>query len=720
MRAAYLTLVITGVTLFGATACSSSDLSGTTPTVSKIRMSQPPIAKIKPHDMTMHGHTRTDPYYWMRDDLRKSKPVLEYLDAENDYIKAEMAHTQSMQDGLFQELTERIKPNDSSVPVRYGQYEYWEEYSEGNEYPVYMRRDLDGQNARAILDVNELSKPFDYYDVSGLEVSDSGVWLAYTEDTVSRGEYVLRFKNLETGDTLDTKIPMVSSALAWASDNKTLYYVKLQKDTLIPHQVWRHQIDSDFSNDDKVYEENDSTFYTWITRTRDGHHVLVGSTSTLSGEMQLIDAHNPAAPAVTMLPREENHEYFIEPRGNTVFIHTNSNAKNFRLVKAPLSTVGDRSTWKEVVPGHPELFLSGVEVFNDYIVLQQTIEANNTLTILPEDGSEPFVIDSDEAAYSATIGSNPNMDSSVLRYSYESMATPDSVIDYDTKTGQKTLRKQDFAGSNFSRGDYETARIQTVARDGTKVPVSLLYKKGLKSDGTNPVYVLGYGSYGSTYEPGFNSTRLSLVDRGFVFALAHIRGGQEKGRAWYEDGKLLNKKNTFTDFIDVAEDLVKRGWGHPEKVAGTGRSAGGLLIGAVANMAPETFDVLLTEVPFVDVVTTMLDESIPLTTFEFDEWGNPKDKEYYDYMLSYSPYDQIEAKDYPHILVSTGLWDPAVQYWEPAKWVAKLRATKTDNNKLYFYTDMNAGHRGSAGRFKRQQDYARKYAFLFDVMGVEF
>ena len=551
-------------------------------------------------------------------------------------------------------------------------------------------------------------------------MSDNGKWLAYAEDTVSRGEYVLRFKNLESGDTLKTKIPMVSGSLAWASDNKTVYYVKLQEDTLIPFQVYRHQIGADPSTDKKVFEEKDSTFSVWMMRTRDGNHVLVGSTSTLSSEMQLIDAHNPTASAVTVLPREDNHEYSIEPRGDDVFIHTNWKAKNFRLLKAPLSTVGDKSTWQEVVPAHSEVFLSHFSVFNNYLVLEQTREGNNTLTIMPEDGSKPFVIDSDEAAYSATIDSNPNMDSPVFRYSYESMATPGSIIDYDTRTGTKKVRKLDFAGTNFRRSDYETARIQTVARDGTKVSVSLLYKKGLKPDGTHPLYVLGYGSYGYSYDPGFDSTRLSLVDRGFVFALAHIRGGQEKGRAWYEDGKLLNKKNTFTDFIDVAEDLVKLGWGHPDKVAGTGRSAGGLLIGAVANMAPDTFDVLLTEVPFVDVVTTMLDETIPLTTFEFDEWGNPENEEYYDYMLSYSPYDQVEAKDYPHILVSTGLWDPAVQYWEPAKWVAKLRATKTDNNKLYFYTDMNAGHRGSAGRFKRQQDYARKYAFLFDVMGVNF
>ncbi len=719
MRIASFSLILTGTLLFGGSACSTYEPAGSLPDVSAKSMNTPPVAKTVPHAITTHGHTRVDPYYWLRDDLRENQEVLDYLKAENAYITAEMAHTDAMQEALFDELTARIKPDDTSVPARYGQFEYWVEYREGLDYPVYKRRDLNGENANTILDVNELAAGFDYYDIGTMEVSDNGKWLLYAEDTVSRGEYVLRLKNLASGNTLDTRIPMVSGAAAWASDNQTLYYVRLQEETLIPYQVYRHTVGSDPANDEKVFEEKDSTYYLWLSRTRDGNHIELFSSSTLSNELQLIDAHSATAVAKTVLPREDNHEYSIETRGDDVFIVTNWQAKNFRLMKATLDTVGDKSTWQEVIPGDPEVFLSRAQVFDDYLVLEQTIEGNNTLTIVPENGGDPFVIDSDEAAYSATIDSNPNMDATFFRYRYESMATPDSIIDYDFKTGQKTVRKQVFAGEDFDASQYETARVNTVARDGTTVPVSLLYKKGLKPDGSHPMYLLGYGSYGSSYEPGFRSRRISLIDRGFVFALAHIRGGQEKGRDWYEDGKLLNKKNTFTDFIDVAEDLVKRGWAHPDKVVGSGRSAGGLLIGAVANMAPDTFRILLTEVPFVDVVTTMLDETIPLTTFEFDEWGNPTDKEYYDYMLSYSPYDQVNAMDYPHILVSTGLWDPAVQYWEPAKWVAKLRATKTDSNKLYFYTDMNAGHRGSAGRFTRQKDYARKYAFMFDVLGID-
>ncbi|MEM7082139.1 MAG: S9 family peptidase [Pseudomonadota bacterium] len=682
-------------------------------------MNTPPIAKVAPHSLTAHGHTRVDPYYWMRDDAREDTEVLAYLEAENAFMKTQMSHTEELQEQLFDELSARIKPDDTSVPVRYGDYEYWTEYREGLEYPIYKRRDPDGSGEQVILDVNALAEPFDYYNVSATEVSDNGEWLAYAEDTVSRGEYQLRFKNLKTGNTLDTRIPMVSGSVAWASDNQTVYYVRLQDDTLIPYQVYRHSIGDDPANDVKVFEESDSTFFVWMSRTRDGNHIQIGSSSTLSSEMQLIDAHDAAASAVTVLPRESDHEYFIEPRGDHALILTNWMAPNFRLMKSKLATISDKSTWKEVVATKDDVLLSRFQTFNDFLVLEQTEEGINTLTILP-DGGESFVIDSDEAAYAASIDANPNMDSHVFRYRYESLATPDSIIDYDLKTGKKTIRKQQYAGPDFDSTDYETARINTIARDGTAVPVSLLYKKGLKPDGSHPLYLLGYGSYGSTYEPGFRSQRMSMVDRGVVFALAHIRGGQEKGRQWYEDGKLLKKKNTFTDFIDVAEDLKARGWAHPDKLVGTGRSAGGLLIGAVANMAPETFAILLTEVPFVDVVTTMLDESIPLTTFEFDEWGNPKDKAYYDYMLSYSPYDQIEAKDYPHMLVSTGLWDPAVQYWEPAKWVAKLRATKTDDNRLLFYTDMNAGHRGSAGRFKRQRDFAIKYAFMFDLLDIDF
>jgi oligopeptidase B len=507
--------------------------------------------------------------------------------------------------------------------------------------------------------------------------------------------------------------------MAWMNDNETLVYVKQQKGTLIANRSYRHVLGSDPENDELLYEEADNTFFLSLEKARSNNHIVLYAQSTLSTETQLLDARDPESKFEVFLPREEEHEYALEVKGDEAYVRTNWNAENFRLMEAPLDTSSDKSTWKEVIPNRDEVFLNDFILFDDYLVVEERDEGVLKLRVIPADGGKEFFIESDESAYTAQLGTNPNMDTAVLRYAYSSLATPDSIFDYDMSSGEKTLRKQQEVVGEFDLSAYVTIRVHATARDGTRIPVSLYYRKGLKPDGKNPLYILGYGSYGIAYDPEFRTARLSLVDRGFVFALAHIRGGQELGRQWYENGKLLKKKNTFTDFIDVTEYLIKEGWGDPGLVVATGRSAGGLLMGAVANMRPDLFTIIVTEVPFVDVITTMLDESIPLTTFEFDEWGNPKDQEYYDYMLSYSPYDQVEAKDYPHMLVSTGLWDPAVQYWEPAKWVAKLRVTKTDDRLLLLHTNMDAGHRGSSGRFERMKDRAREYAFIFHILGIE-
>ncbi|MCG8432550.1 MAG: S9 family peptidase [Gammaproteobacteria bacterium] len=681
---------------------------------------KPPVAKIKPRELVTHGHTRIDNYYWLRDDEREDPDVLGYLDAENDYLSKVMAHTDALQENLYQELIERIKPNDESVPFRLGDYYYFTRFEEGKEHPVYSRRKGGEQGPEEILlDVNVLAEPYEFYEIGNFEISADAKIMAYAEDSVSRGQHVIKIKNLETGELYPERIENADSALAWAADNETLFYIKLQEETLIPYQVYRHKLGTDPREDELVYEEKDSAYFMWLGNTRDKNHILVYLSSTSTSEMRLLPVDNPQGEFKAFLPRESDHEYFIEPLGDVAYIRTNWNAENFRLMKTQLATSADKNTWQEVVPHRKDAFIQDFTVFDEFVVLEEMDDAVLRLRVLPLDGGEEFVIKSDEAAYAAFIDFNPNTDTTVLRYSYESMATAGSIFDYDMASGERVLRKQQFEGKDYDPQNYETRRVYATARDGTSIPISLLYRKGAKPDGTHPLYVLGYGSYGNSYEATFRSQRLSLVNRDFVFALAHIRGGQERGRQWYEGGKLFNKKNTFTDFIEATQYLVDEGWGDPNKVVGSGRSAGGLLIGAVANMAPhDLFTALVTEVPFVDVITTMLDESIPLTTFEYNEWGNPNQKDYYDYMLSYSPYDQVEAKDFPHMLVSTGLWDPAVQYWEPAKWVAKLRATKTDDNLLLMHTNMNAGHRGGSVRFERMRDRAREYAFIFDVFGV--
>lgn len=678
----------------------------------------PPVAKQKPKRLRQHGNTRIDPYYWLRDDKRKDREVLAYLEAENAYAEGAIAQQRVSTQTIYDELKRRVKDEDESVPVREGDYWYSVRYEKGQEHPVYLRRpgamDADPE---VILDVNELAKGFEFYEVEGLTISPDGNLLAYTEDTVSRGKWRLRIRDLRTGEWLEDAAENTSGELAWANDSATLFYVRQQEKTLIPHRVYRHRLGDPENRDDLVYEEKDSTFYLSLDKSRDDSQIVISAIQTLVTEYRAIPADDPTAEPVIFLPREADHEYEVEYVGDEAYIRSNWEAPNFRLLKVSLAESTDKRAWRNMIPHRDDVFLEDFEVYRDYVAVEERAGGLTQLRVLARDGERGFVIPTDEEAFTVSIDNNPSVDTNKMRYEYTSLATPDTLFEIDLDTGERRQLKQDPV-IGYDPGDYATRRIYAEARDGTPIPVTLFFKRGVEPDGTNPLYVLGYGSYGASYDPQFNEDRASLADRGFVFALAHIRGGQEMGRDWYEDGKLLAKKNTFYDFIDVTAHLVESGWGAADKVVAAGRSAGGLLMGAVVNMRPDLFSIIATEVPFVDVVTTMLDESIPLTTFEFDEWGNPKDKEYYEYMLSYSPYDQIEAKAYPHIIVSTGLWDPAVQYWEPAKWVAKLRANKTDNNRLWFFVDMDAGHSGQPGRYESIKETAREYAFIFDVLGL--
>lgn len=727
--AAWLGIAITTMLLMSCSDMQDNPKQSSTETVIQVidvadDSLTPPIADRRDHVLEAHGLQRNDPYYWLRDDKREAADVLKYLEAENEYTATIMAPQAALQKALYQELIARIPADDSSVPYQYNGYWYARQYVAGKELPIHLRWSQGAVkpegDPEVLLDENILKGDLEFYQVGDFDVSLDGRWLAWTEDVISRGIYQLKFRDLNGEIEHGEVIEKVSSEVAFANDNRTVFYVKLQEETLIPWQIWRHELGTPIGQDVLVYQEDDPTYFTTIGHSRDGQYIIAQHISTLATEVRLLDANRPQQVPIVVLQRQQGHEYFVEILGNEVFLLTNDSAKNFRIIRSPLSDIADHSTWQEVIPENKSVLLSDFAVFRQYLVASLVDNANQLLRVIPlgVDTTDGWEIAADEPAFEMSINTNLTSDTTTLRYTYESPATPLSWYEVDLNSGERRLLKRMFAGDGYDPNHYQVSRLDTIARDGTAVPVTLLYKNGLEPDGSHPMYLLGYGSYGASYLPGFQRDLLSLVDRGFVFALAHIRGGQEKGRAWYEDGKLLNKKNTFTDFIDVGRDMIKRGWSAPDQLIGSGRSAGGLLIGAVNNMAPDTFSILVAGVPFVDVITTMLDDSIPLTTFEYDEWGNPANRAYYDYMLSYSPYDQLAARDYPHLYVSTGLWDPAVQYWEPAKWVAKLRDLKTDDNVLVFSTDMNAGHVGGAGRYERQRDRAKEYAFILARLGL--
>ena len=687
--------------------------------LSQAEMLPAPIAVQQPYVVSSPNGDRQDPYYWLRDDTRTSPTVLDYLYRENDYANQYASAYQGLTDKLTQEIIGRIKQDDSSVPYTKGDYSYYRKFEQGKEYPIYLRKSVKDGTEQVMLDVNELAKGKNYYAVTNWEVSPDQNLLAYVEDTSGRRQYTLKIRDLRTGQDLPDELTGLSASIAWAKDSKTLYLVKNDPVTLLSTQVLQHKLGQPQAKAKVVYEEKDNSFYMGVGNTTDGNYVVIHSASTVSSEMQVQDANDINSPFISLAPRERDVKYSADHLAGRWIIQTDWQAPNYRIMTVAADQIGDRSRWQPLVAHSDSVFIQGFTAFKDYLAINERSDGLRRIKVMPWQAlDKASYIASDEAAYVAGFETNVEQNTDWLRYTYTSLTTPASVYQLNMKTGEKQLLKQTEVPGGFDKNNYVTDRLWATARDGVKVPVSLLYKKGLQQDGTAPLYQYAYGSYGSSSDPRFRDTVLSLVDRGFVFAIAHIRGGQEMGRNWYEDGKLLNKINTFTDYIDVTDYLVAQGFAAKDKVFGMGGSAGGLLMGAVANMAPQKYRGLVAHVPFVDVVTTMLDESIPLTTNEFDEWGNPKQKAYYDYMLSYSPYDQVSKQAYPAMLVTTGLHDSQVQYFEPAKWVAKLRTHKTDSHPLLFKTTMEAGHGGKSGRFARQAQIAEEYAFILNLLGI--
>jgi len=676
----------------------------------------PPVAKVEPHRFEEHGHVRIDNYYWLKE--RENPEVLAYLQAENRYTDAVLAPLQDLRQTLFREITGRIAPDDASAPVTARGYVYRTRYTKEGEYPIYCRHrgSLDAPE-EVMLDGNEVARGHDYFAVRGVSVSSGNDILAFAVDTVGRRFYTIRFRNLTTGAFLPDSISDVTSNLVWAEDNRTLFYTRQDPETLRWARIYRHTLGTDPAEDVLVYEEPDETYDAYVEKTKSRKYILVTSEQTLATEVRYLDATHPDGELRVFEPRARDHEYSVDHLDGAFYIRTNWKARNFRLMKTAEGHTG-KEHWEEVVPGRQDVFLEGYELFRDYLVVQERRDGLNRIRYRPAAGGDWRSLDFEEPAYVAAIDRNPEADTRLLRYSYSSMTTPESYYDLDMDAGTKTLVKRDPVLGGYDPAGYVTERLVAPARDGVGVPISLVYRKGIRREGGNPLLLYGYGSYGLNEDADFRSSRISLLDRGFVYAIAHVRGGQEMGRQWYEDGKLLHKKNTFTDFIDCAQFLVDRGYADPQRLFASGGSAGGLLMGAVVNMRPDLWKGVVADVPFVDVMTTMLDPSIPLTTAEYDEWGNPNDPVYYDYMLSYSPVDNVQAKAYPAMLVTTGLHDSQVQYWEPAKWVAKLRALKTDSNPLLLEVNMEAGHSGRSGRYTRYRETALEYAFFLDRAGI--
>lgn len=683
---------------------------------------QAPTAAIKPHTRIIHGDTVVDNYYWMYDFFGKgpdSTKVVEYLTAENKYLDTMMSGTKQLQESLFNEMKSRIKEKDESVPVFDNGYYYYTRTDDGKQYYKYCRKkgSLDAAE-EILLDVDKMAEGKAYYSVTGFSISNDNKLLAYGVDEVSRRQYTIYVKNLETGEVYKDAIKNTEGFACWANDNQTFFYTSKNDVTLLSEKIKRHTLGADVSKDVVVYEEKDKSNYIGVSKSKNNQFIFIYSSATLSSEIRMLDANKPNDAFKVFQPRMKEVLYEVITLADKFLIVTNKDgAKNFKLMECPLDKT-DAANWKEVVPHRADVLLQGVEEFKDFIVLSERKDGLVKLKVRSLSSTDEHYVDFGEAAYAANIGNTPEYNSTSFRYSYTSLTTPNSVYDYEVVTKKKVLKKQQEVVGGYKPEDYVTERLMATAKDGTKVPISLVYKKGFKKDGNAPLLLYAYGSYGASMDASFNSSRLSLLNRGFAYAIAHIRGGQEMGRQWYEDGKMMKKKNTFTDFIDCAEFLVKEKYTSSKHLYAQGGSAGGLLMGAVVNMAPNLWNGVIAQVPFVDVINTMLDESIPLTTNEFDEWGNPKNKEAYDYMKSYSPYENIEAKAYPNLLVTTGLYDSQVQYFEPAKWVAKLRATKTDKNLLLLHTNMEFGHGGASGRFDYLKDVALNYAFLFALEGI--
>ena len=684
---------------------------------------RPPIATPRPYEVASPYGVRTDPYYWLRDDDRQNPDVLAYLEAENAYRRRRVEELQPLEDSLYREIVARLKQDDSSVPYRKDGYWYSTRFEPGKEHPIFVRRkDTRGASEEILLDGNARALGHDYHQIASLEVSPDATLLAFCEDTVGRREYTLRFKNLVSGEVLSDAIPNVEPDLAWANDNRTVLYVEKDAETLLGLFVKKHTLGTDPALDRLVFEQTDKSFYTGVSKSKSERFIFIHMESTVSSEWRYADADDPALEFKIFQAHERDHEYQIEHLRDFFIVRTNWRARNFSLRLVPIGQESDRTRWQELVAQQDDTFIEDFEQFEGFLAISVRSGGLSKISIRPWIAhaalGEQFFIASDEPAYATAIAANPEIGSPVLRYVYSSMTTPATVYDYDMRTHEQTLLKRDPVIGDFKPENYRTEFVFATARDGTQIPVSLVYRKGWKRDGTAPLLQYAYGAYGLSTEPSFSSSRLSLLDRGFVYAIAHVRGGQEMGRAWYDAGRLLNKTRSFTDFIDVTHHLVAQRYAAADAVFAMGGSAGGLLMGAVANLSPGAYRGIVAQVPFVDVVTTMLDDTIPLTTNEYDEWGNPHDRRFYEYMLSYSPYDNISAQAYPAMLVTTGLWDSQVQYYEPAKWVAKLRASKTDTNDLFLHTDMEAGHGGKSGRFQRYREIAMEYAFILDQLGI--
>jgi oligopeptidase B len=709
-RETFLSLLVTAI-------AGASLILGLGPACRKAEKAPtPPVAEKIPYQLEAHGQTRVDDYFWLRE--RENPKVAAYLTAENEYLKAATKRTQPLQETLYNEIVGRIKQTDMSVPFRDRGYVYYTRFEEGKEYPVYCRKkDAPTAAEEVLLNVNEMAQGQAYFHVGGLEVSADNTLLAYGVDTVSRRLYTLRVKNLATGETLPDAIPNTLGNAAWANDNKTVFYTLKDTTTLRPFKIRKHVLGTDPAADQDVYTETDETFEAYVYLSKSKKFLMIASESTLSTEYRYLDASNRGGAWTVVQPRERDLEYQVEHFGDEFFIRTNFRAKNFRLMETPVNRTA-KENWRELISHRGDVFLEGFDLFTNYLVVQERKAGLTALRVIAWKDKAEHSLDFGEPTYTASLGNNTEFETDWLRFDYSSLTTPRSTFDYNLETKEKKLLKRQEVLGGFDAANYQAERLAATAADGVAIPISLVSRKGLVKNGESPLLLYGYGSYGYSTDPEFDSAVISLLDRGFVYALAHIRGGQEMGRAWYEDGKLLKKKNTFTDFIACAEHLVAAGYVTPARLFALGGSAGGLLMGAVVNLRPDLFKGVVAAVPFVDVVTTMLDASIPLTTSEYDEWGNPSVKKYYDYILSYSPYDNVAAKDYPALLVTTGLHDSQVQYWEPAKWVAKLRATKTDGNPLYLMTNMEAGHSGASGRFRQYRETALEYAFLLDLSGI--
>jgi oligopeptidase B len=644
----------------------------------------------------------------------QTQKVEAYLNSENEYFDKVTASTNNFQKELFEEMKGRIKEDDTSVPYFRNDYFYITRFEKGNQYPIYSRKKDNLESIEEVLfNVNKEAEGYEYFQLGGLNVSPNNTLVAFATDTVSRRQYTIQIKNLETGNILTDKIENTTGGSVWSNDNKTLFYTKKDPLTLRSSSIYRHILGTDASEDVIVFEEKDETYSTYVYKTKSHKFIVIGSSSTLSSEFRIISADNPYGDWKIIQPREDNLEYSLAHYGDYFYIQTNKDdAINFKLMKTPVNKT-TKENWVDVIPHRKETLLEDVSIFKNYLVIEERTQGLGKIRIKTWDGKEDYYLPFDEETYSAGVYANPEFDTDVIRYSYNSMTTPNSVIDFNMKNQTKEVKKeQEVLGGKFNKNNYKSERVWATARDGKKVAISLVYHKDTELNKDTPLLQYAYGSYGYTISDGFSTTRLSLLDRGFVYAVAHIRGGQYLGREWYNDGKMMNKKNSFFDFIDCSKYLIENNYTSAKHLYAMGGSAGGLLMGGVSNLNPELYNGIIAAVPFVDVISTMLDESIPLTTGEFDEWGNPKEKEAYDYMLSYSPYDQVQAKDYPNMLVTTGYFDSQVQYWEPAKWVAKLRELKTDNNVLLLHTNMDVGHGGASGRFDSLKETAIDYTFL--------